>query len=72
MSGAKKLSKGIYEYKGYRIANCGYHHPDHCIWWEAVDKNTGRADYHANTKNKSQVLLEDVPDIYVGKIESEE
>ena len=32
MSGAKKLSKGIYEYKGYRIANCGYHHPDHCIW----------------------------------------
>ena len=28
MSGAKKVSKGFYEYKGYRIANCGYHHPD--------------------------------------------
>lgn len=22
--GAVKISKGIYEYKGYRISNCGY------------------------------------------------
>ena len=35
--GAVKISKGIYEYKGYRISNCGYYEPDHCIWWEAVD-----------------------------------
>lgn len=59
MSGAKKLSKGIYEYKGYRIANCGYHHPDHCIWWEAVDKNTGCADYHANTKKELIKMIDD-------------
>lgn len=45
--GATKISKGIYEYKGYRISNCGYHHPDHCIWWEAVDVKTGCADYHS-------------------------
>ena len=23
--GAVKISKGIYEYKGYRISNCGYY-----------------------------------------------
>lgn len=48
--GAVKISKGIYEYKGYRISNCGYYEPDHCIWWEAVDMKTGCADYHATTK----------------------
>ena len=42
--GAVKISKGIYEYKGYRISNCGYYEPDHCIWWEAVDMKTGCAD----------------------------
>ena len=41
--GAVKISKGIYEYKGYRISNCGYYEPDHCIWWEAVDMKTGCA-----------------------------
>ena len=58
MSRAKKISKGIYEYKGYRIANCGYHHPDHCVWWEAVDKNTGCADYHATTKKKIMEMID--------------
>lgn len=46
----RKISRGIYEYKGYRIVNCGYHHPDHCIWWEAINLKTGCADYHAHTK----------------------
>ena len=50
--GATKISKGIYSYKGYRISNCGYHHPDHCIWWEAVNETTGCADYHATTKKE--------------------
>lgn len=27
-------------------------HPDRCVWWEAVNKNTGSADYHAHTKKK--------------------
>ena len=47
---ATKISKGIYEYKGYRISNCGYHEPDHCVWWESVDMQTECADYHATTK----------------------
>lgn len=52
--GAKKIHKGMYEYNGYRLYNCGYHHPDHCIWWEAVNMETGCADYHANTKRCSK------------------
>lgn len=48
--GAEKIQKGIYQYKGYRLSNCGYHQPDHCIWWEAVNIKTGCADYHAHTK----------------------
>ena len=59
MNGAKKLSKGIYEYKGYKVVNCGYHHPNHCIWWEAVNKNTGCADYHANTKKELIKMIDD-------------
>lgn len=47
---AKRIHRGTYEYKGYRIYNCGYHHPDHCVWWEAVNMATGCADYHATTK----------------------
>ena len=49
---ATKISKGVYSYKGYRISNCGYHHPDHCVWWEAVNDITGCADYHATTKKE--------------------
>lgn len=45
--------------KGYRISNCGYHEPDHCVWWEAVDMQTGCADYHATTK---KFLMEQIDD----------
>ena len=51
MNKSRKISSGIYEYKGYSIVNCGYHHPDHCIWWEAINLKTGCADYHAHTKS---------------------
>lgn len=56
---ATKISKGIYEYKGYRISNCGYHQPDHCVWWEAVNLQTIYADYHANTKKKLVELIDE-------------
>lgn len=56
--GAIKISKGIYEYKRYRISNCGYYQPDHCIWWEAVNKKTGCADYHATTKKDIIKLID--------------
>lgn len=57
--GATKISKGIYKYKGYRISNYGYYEPDHCVWWEAVDMQTGCADYHATTK---KFLMEQIDD----------
>lgn len=50
--GATKISKGVYDYKGYRISNCGYHAPDKCVWWEAVNYLTGCADYHSTTKKE--------------------
>ena len=56
---AIKISKGLYEYKGYRISNCGCHEPGHCIWWKAVDMKTGCADYHATTK---KFLMEQIDD----------
>ena len=50
--GAVKISKGIYEYKGYRISNCGYYEPDHCIWWQAINIETRCADYSCHTKRE--------------------
>lgn len=57
--GAIKLSKGIYTYRGYRISNCGYHPPDHCVWWEAVNMHTNCADYHATTKAEIMRLIDE-------------
>lgn len=55
----KRIRSGIYEYKGYNIHNCGYHHPDHCVWWEAVDLKTGCADYHATTKRELMAMIDE-------------
>lgn len=47
-----------YLYKGYKISNLGYHQPDHCVWWEAVDKN-GCACFHGNTLREVEMLIND-------------
>ena len=47
---SKKISKGIYDYKGYELRYFGYHQPDHSVYWEAVNKITHNTDYHAHTK----------------------
>lgn len=57
--GAKKIMNGVYEYKGYKIYNCGYHHPDHCVWWEAQNLKTGCADYHAHSKKELMDLIDE-------------
>lgn len=57
--GATKISKGIYEYKGYRISKFGYYEPDHCVWWEAVNIQTGCGDYHATTKKFLMKQIDD-------------
>ena len=35
-------------YRGYTIRNYGYYPPDKCVWWEAVNDETGEADFHAH------------------------
>ena len=49
---AKRIHAGRYEYKGYE-----YHHPDHCIWWQAINMETGCADYSCHTKRE---LIEEI------------
>lgn len=56
--GAIRISRGVYEYKGYRLANCGYHESDHCVWWEAVNIESGSVSYHAHTKRSIMGLID--------------
>lgn len=53
----KYIYKG-YEYLGYEIHCHGYYSPDRCVYWEAIDVNTGCADYHAGTKKQIKVLID--------------
>ena len=52
----RKMSR--YKFKGYTITNCGYHQPDHCVWWEAVDEN-GEACFHGNTLREVEFMILD-------------
>ena len=47
-----------YLYKGYKISNLGYYQPDHCVCWEAVDKD-GCACFHGNTLREVEMLIND-------------
>lgn len=55
---AKKISKGVYEYKGYKLYYFGYYPPDKCVWWEAINLKTQNADYHAHTKKELMRLID--------------
>lgn len=54
---AKKISKGVYEYKGYKLIRFGYFPNEQSVWWEAVDRN-GDAEYHAHTKKGLMQLID--------------
>ena len=54
----KKVHNGKYEYKGFEVINRGYYSSDKRIWWEAVNIETGCADYHAHTKRGIKRLIE--------------
>lgn len=47
-----------YKFKGYTITNCGYHQPDHCVWWEAVDEN-GEACFHGHSLREVEFQILD-------------
>lgn len=36
---AKRLSKGLYLYRGFQIECVGYYQPEHRVCWEAVEEN---------------------------------
>jgi hypothetical protein len=48
-----------YLYKNYEVYNVGYYPPDKCVWWEAVNLETGAADYHATTKKHLKQLIDE-------------
>ena len=54
----KYISRG-YRYLNYEIRNHGYYPPDKCNWWEAVNVETGEADYHAHSKKQIKRLIDD-------------
>lgn len=54
---AKRISTGSYIYRGYRLENCGYHQPDHCVWWEASDEKG--AAFHATTKRALIAMIDE-------------
>lgn len=45
-----------YKFKGFTISCCGYHQPDHCVWWEAVDKD-GCACFHGTTLREVEFMI---------------
>ena len=48
----KRLSKGKYMYGKYKLVYFGYYPPERCCMWEAVNIETGNADFHAKTKKQ--------------------
>ena len=47
-----------YKFKGYTIQCCGYHQPDHCVWWEATD-DSGCACFHGTTLREVEFMILD-------------
>lgn len=54
----KKLRAGKYLYRGYEIYKHGWHQPDRCIWWEAINLETDCVDYHAHTKRHIKKMID--------------
>jgi len=56
----EKIKSGHYRYKGYIVKNHGYYAPDKCVWWEAVNELTDKADYHAHTKTDIKLMIDGI------------
>lgn len=54
----KRIGSGQYQYLGYTIKRLGYHHPDHCVWWEATD-GSGSCCFHSKTKRDMKRLIDE-------------
>lgn len=55
---AKRLSRGHYLYRGYKITCVGYYEPEHRVVWEAVDEDgCGWAHSFTLRETKRQIDL---------------
>lgn len=54
----KKIKKGVYEYRGYRLYNVGYYNPEHRVVWEAVSIDTLNGDFHHFSKRQLIALID--------------
>lgn len=55
---ARRISKGHYLYRGYRINCVGYYAPDRHRCWEAVDKD-GTGFAHSYSLKMTKALVDD-------------
>ena len=53
----KYIGRG-YTHKGYEIRGHGYYPPDRRRCWEAVNVETGEADFHAHSKREIGDLID--------------
>lgn len=61
LTNGRYITRG-YFYRGYEVRNRGYHVPDRCIWWEAINIHTGCADHHAHSKQEIKELIDQYGD----------
>lgn len=54
----KRLSNGVYEYQGYKLANCGHYMSDYKVWWVAVNIKTGHISFFANSKKELMQIID--------------
>lgn len=59
MEKCRRIKKGHYLYKGYEIINHGYYQSESCVYWEAVNLETGCSDFHAKTKGLIKILIDE-------------
>ena len=65
VKGIKQIQNGRfirrgYAYRGYELRNHGYYPPDKCRWWEAINIETGEADFHAHTRRELCRLIDSI------------
>lgn len=55
---AKRLGNGVYEYKGYKLANCSHYMSDYKVWWVAANIITGYITFFANSKKELMQIID--------------
>jgi hypothetical protein len=62
MGTAKRIRKGEYKYRGYKILCHGYYEPEQRVVWEGIDEDTGGAVAHGYTKKDIMIAIDNFSD----------